>query len=245
MRAAKRQRREVIPCVYCGRDAGNSFDHIPPRCLFPQGFRENLITVPSCVSCNRGFSSDDEYFRDCIVMKHEVGDNPQAKLVQESMLRSFARPQKRKKFHALMNSTRKVNLVSSGGVWLKEGLSYSADLTRLCATARRIIRGLYFHRFQRRFPDDHQVSAWEDSGMEGIDSETGEKVANICRKLIAREGQSRGDGVFDYWMEVASDNPDATVWLLRFYGSLPFLGVTLPESAIRREQDARSELLDS
>jgi len=51
-----------MKCIYCGNDA-NTKDHIPPRNIFPKNIRQKLISVPSCLACNRGSSADDEFFR--------------------------------------------------------------------------------------------------------------------------------------------------------------------------------------
>lgn len=57
-------RRASLPtslCTYCGSTA-TTRDHVPPRLLLERPFPKNLHTVPSCLSCNRGASKDEEYF---------------------------------------------------------------------------------------------------------------------------------------------------------------------------------------
>ena len=66
-------------CTYCGGVAG-SRDHIPPKNLFPKPRTNDLISVPSCVGCNKAFSKDDEYLRFVLTMRadtfEQVGANP-------------------------------------------------------------------------------------------------------------------------------------------------------------------------
>src|SRR6266699_2241063 len=50
-------------CVYCGAEAGDTKDHVPPKCLIRKPYPANLLTVPSCEECNNGSSEDEEYFR--------------------------------------------------------------------------------------------------------------------------------------------------------------------------------------
>jgi hypothetical protein len=38
-------------------------DHIPPKGIFPTPRSNDLITVPSCASCNRAACESDELFR--------------------------------------------------------------------------------------------------------------------------------------------------------------------------------------
>lgn len=69
-------------CYWCGRPA-TSREHVPPKCLFPEGkdlegidrknYRKNLITVPSCDAHNLRKSNDDEYLLVCLASR--VGNN--------------------------------------------------------------------------------------------------------------------------------------------------------------------------
>lgn len=48
-------------------EPATSVEHVPAKCFFPKGQRNNLITVPSCVRHNNETSKDDEYVRGIIV----------------------------------------------------------------------------------------------------------------------------------------------------------------------------------
>ena len=50
-------------CIYCGKNEANERDHIPPKSFFPEPRPSNLITVPSCSVCNRGYGKIDEIVR--------------------------------------------------------------------------------------------------------------------------------------------------------------------------------------
>ena len=47
-------------CVYCG-GSGETSDHTPPRCFLPRKMPADVqaMTVPSCSTCNSGYSSDE------------------------------------------------------------------------------------------------------------------------------------------------------------------------------------------
>lgn len=66
-----------------------SREHAPPQCFFPQGFRNNLVTVPSCALHNSGNSKDVEYVRNAI--GGQRGTNNVAVRVLETAMRSFDR----------------------------------------------------------------------------------------------------------------------------------------------------------
>ncbi len=57
--------RLVASCIYCGAGI-ETRDHCPSHILLDQPYPEYLPVVPSCASCNRGFSLDEEYFA-CLV----------------------------------------------------------------------------------------------------------------------------------------------------------------------------------
>ena len=64
-------------CYLCQAPA-TTFDHIPPKSLFPKDFQYKGVKVPACKSCNNATSKDDEYLRDCFAM---TGWNKEARQV--------------------------------------------------------------------------------------------------------------------------------------------------------------------
>ena len=53
-----------VKCSYCRREATTN-DHVVPRCLLEKPYPPNLLTIPSCYTCNTGFKQDEEYFSRC------------------------------------------------------------------------------------------------------------------------------------------------------------------------------------
>jgi hypothetical protein len=49
-------------------------EHAPPRSFFPSGFRDGLVTVPSCPKHNNDNSADVEYVRNVIVGAYPVNE---------------------------------------------------------------------------------------------------------------------------------------------------------------------------
>lgn len=56
-------------CVYCGGPE-ETRDHVPSKLLLEQPLPPNSLTVPSCLTCNSGYSDDERYVRDAL---HHVG----------------------------------------------------------------------------------------------------------------------------------------------------------------------------
>lgn len=87
-------------CLYCERNFGKnvlqSDDHAPSRALLQKPYPTNLLTVPSCVECNNGFSGDEQYVRvflGCVLAGSAEPDAQtdsavRAALVRDSRLRA-------------------------------------------------------------------------------------------------------------------------------------------------------------
>jgi hypothetical protein len=72
VRADGHRRPAIDSCVYCGA-AANTRDHVPPKTLLEEPRPINLRIVPSCISCNAGWSLDEEYVA---VILAQVGHHP-------------------------------------------------------------------------------------------------------------------------------------------------------------------------
>ena len=75
-------------CYACERTA-TTREHVPPVCFFPPGFRENLVTVPSCPIHNNANAMDVEYVRNVLVSATNLG--PNSKPVFDKLMRSIDR----------------------------------------------------------------------------------------------------------------------------------------------------------
>ncbi len=86
-------------CYKCGKPA-TSREHVPPKCFFPEkkdvghdGFRKNLITVPSCDEHNYQKSDDDEFLLAsvaAVLNNNSVGFNHNQSKVKRAMQKSRA-----------------------------------------------------------------------------------------------------------------------------------------------------------
>lgn len=63
--------RQLQTCVYCGKPT-RTRDHVPSKVLLDEPYPDNLAVVPSCMECNHGFSSDEEYFA-CLIEIMSLG----------------------------------------------------------------------------------------------------------------------------------------------------------------------------
>lgn len=79
-----------MTCYRCEEEGTTTREHVPPLAFFPEGFRTNLWTVPSCEEHNLGNSRDVEYVRNVIVSHRNVCGTAQ-ELAQNASFRSFER----------------------------------------------------------------------------------------------------------------------------------------------------------
>jgi hypothetical protein len=160
----------LTACVYCGKASGTTRDHVPPKNLLKQPFRPNLRTVPACVECNRGFSSNEEYFRRMLLTMFAHIEEADA-LFDGPVSRSFDR-----------NPTLEHRMWNALGV--ERGRPFvELDTSAIRAVAQKIICGLTYLRSgvrlsrQTRFgiriyePEDRPTSIGSALGSASIDSE--------------------------------------------------------------------------
>lgn len=83
--------RLIRGCIYCGGPGGTR-DHVPPRVFLDSPFPENLPVVPACDSCNRGFSSDEEYVA-CLIEAAVVGTTAPDEMRRERVAKILRRQQ--------------------------------------------------------------------------------------------------------------------------------------------------------
>lgn len=77
-------------CYFCGGEV-TGVEHIPPRCFFPKGKRNELITVTSCDIHNQEKSKDDEYVRAILLGSIKLDGNEAVEELRNTNARALAR----------------------------------------------------------------------------------------------------------------------------------------------------------
>src|SRR3972149_5851606 len=128
-------------CYRCGQTAGNTKEHVVPRCFYPLRPNAQLVTVPACRSCNEQLSPDEEYLR--TVLTSSNVRNRSAYAVWQQKVRPWL---EREEFDGLRTSLvgnmRDVYLPSPGG-FMRAGL-LKLDAARMDSVAGKIVRGMYY-----------------------------------------------------------------------------------------------------
>jgi hypothetical protein len=225
-------------CAFCGKRRELTKDHVPPRCLFPEGFRQNLIVVGACKECNLQSSQDDAYLQSLLVSDADLQGAPQVQALQPTFLRSLARPQARGFANTFWSTFQNIDMVTPSGLYLSTRKGFTVDAPRLRRIMAKIVKGLFFHEFGRRLPSSHDVLTWFGNTLRyAAPPKNFDTFLNQLRHLIAGSKLKEvGGDTFSYRYNV---NPDARLqsfWLLRFYRTREFLAWTLGKKELAKRR---------
>ena len=154
----KGKRKDEKPCIYCGSYQDLTDDHIPPKALFPEPRPSNMLTVPSCRSCNESYSKDDEYIRTVLVSCAPVYSDPNVQAVNEKLLRSMVRPEAAAMASAIRKSLYVVDVKSPGGIYLGRSPAMKvSSAKRINRVTARIARGLFHVIHNYPVPSGYEI----------------------------------------------------------------------------------------
>jgi len=191
-------------CGYCGSTSPTTRDHIPPRGIFPHPRPGDLITIPSCDSCNQGASDSDELFRAYLSL-HVGVETPSTSRLWEPAVRGIQR--NRRLHQRLLAEMERVWLMTPSGVIYGQAHRGRWDSNAHDVTVERMIRGLYFHHYGEVPGNRVRLKAhWFRTLSPDLLEATAE-----C------EQRSVGGGEFVYRFGRASDAPLHSIWLFEFH----------------------------
>jgi len=212
-------------CVYCGEPATTE-DHVPPKNLFPSN-TTGILKVPACLSCNRGSSKDDEFFRGILVNDDRIYQNSEASEIVAAYERSLRRPQAIGLHITMMKMKKRFPLISPTGLIYGEGTVIKTDFVRERKVLERITKGLFFHEFQRPHPPNNSINAFSSKHMQGRKDRL-DTVLELLSFMKPANKKGANPEIFKYGFGVAEDNADGTFWVLTFYNKIPFFIYSTP-----------------
>lgn len=205
-------------CIYCGEREANERDHIPPKSFFPEPRPSNLITVPACSVCNRGFGKIDEIVRNLFTsidateihsaVVNQLADKRNRSLERNGGVHSF---------NYFMENISLVDRYSEEGVFLGKYPAFNFNTTVMDQFMERMGRGLLFHfcgigyggyKFKWKFsPPTNTFYSMPDS-----------------LKNFIRSGhlETFGDKIFSCASYTYPERIQS-LWLLRFYDGIEFM----------------------
>lgn len=173
-----------------------SFEHVPPRCLFPEqkdlpegmNLRKELITVPSCDIHNSRKSSDDEYLLYLLSMSipsNNIGKNHFLSKIVRAVNRN---PSLMKRF--LNNSPHNAQAVNLSTNEVFETIGFQVEDSRFDKVLEQLSRALYFHHFNKKSNGELKIYPNFLLSMEDNYKEANEKIAEMdlmSEELFSKE----------------------------------------------------------
>jgi hypothetical protein len=230
-------------CSYCGESVEKvTDDHIPPRGIFGLNPDYNLITVPSCGSCNWGTSKDDEYFK-LLAVESQASETQVAWSVNESTTRAINRTDRPKYGNMIRQKMRFGEVFSESGLYIGQHHTLGLDYRRILKTVEKTIRGLFFKHTGRALPQDYDVYCHLLPKVVAVTSgESRKALEEILTELKTKMIVSIGPKVFRYRYGIEAENESAFYILMQFYEVFEFIGWTHPK---RDSQEEVQSLADA
>ena len=210
-------------CVYCGKTAHLTRDHIPPKSLFNKPRPGNLITVWACTNCNRSFCKDEDYFWLTLASRSEAGRNPEAGASSHRAIKHLARPQAAGFRSAFLSTIQSVEVKTASGLYIGNTLAYDVSFARLNRVAAKIVRGLFSFERKAHLSAGYVATA---RALDGFIPSADKDLQKLISFVGAEPRHSIGR-VFSYRFRSLPDDPEASLTLFDIYETTAFLGLTI------------------
>lgn len=217
-------------CYNCGVREASTREHVIPKALIPLPLPPNVPTVPACMSCNQGFSKDEEYLRDRLAAV--VGDpNYVGPDLWETAWRSMQRPEARGKKFGLFEDIRQL----PNPVLTEEGPSDLAVVIKKDRAHRvieKMVRALFYYRFGYRL--EKTILEWVDIPSIPRPGRDLEKVKNVLDRTFRSVNWREEFGAYTWAAcALAEDDRRAGIWLFGLFQGHLLIALTLPVELAR------------
>lgn len=217
--------KPATQCAYCDEPA-TTRDHIPPKNLFARPLPEQLITVPACKVHNNGASLDDEYFRAMLSFRMDAHEKSDASGAAKRALDRMSRKESERFLRKFVSTITQHEIVTPEGGYIGDAAAYDVDMPRLLSVVERIVRGLFFHHTDGRLPDECTVTVYPLEFFQKPDRATFERLASLITWAASAPRHVTARNVLEYKFRQTPEDPAGTVWMMKFYETVPFLAIT-------------------
>lgn len=208
-------------CTYCGREGADTTDHVIPKNLFAEPKPSNLITVPAHFSCNQETQKDEEYFMAVLHFGPAGVTRVGKKLWEQKLRRTYRKNQGLRA--AVVNSFRRVNVMTPMGLYAGTRLGISVDWKRFNRVISKIVRGLYYFEYNEILRSD--------VGIQVARIHNAQDISDINKDLLP--GKPGWPDVFVYRHNRWTRSPWISGWLLLFYGMHLFAALSDDGSSLK------------
>jgi len=208
---------KVPICVYCSLVRAVTQDHVPPKSFFPKPRPLDLITVPSCKSCNEGSGIDEELFLATFMFTEAGVSDAGKKLWDEKLHRMYKKNLGLKK--RIASSLHEVDLFTPSGIALGRRMAIRHDEIRSEKVINKIVRGLYYYEYRKPLPASVEIT----NHLLQQPSEIAE-MEKFAPMLLF--GSRKWPSVFEYRFNRVAEQPEGSMWIMRFYGKVVFWAIS-------------------
>lgn len=218
--------KKDISCIFCGKNVGDTDDHVPPQCLFPRPLPSNMITVPACHDCNnKRFSKDDEVVRNILssLEIHERHTDIKNHLAPKRN-RSFTKKYYgEKKLQALLDKMKPVAQYDNFGNYIGKKAAISLDDPIFDKFIERVSRGLLFHVNQIGYFEGN--FRWKLSPSQKDIESMPQEMKDF---LFSGKPKSIGN-TFSY-IGYCIPHYVGSMWILNFYQGIEIMSIVTPKA---------------
>jgi hypothetical protein len=212
------KKTKITECVYCGQRKETTRDHVFSKNLFPKSYKKkNVIIVPSCAKCNRGFSLDEEYFRFFLCGAGLEYSQHADELFFTKVKRCVQRrPQIVSK---LLNQMDLIDVYTKSGIYIGKKTRFSIpdeDWKRYCNVLTKYVKGLFFHELKQILPLSYGIMHFLGN----------EKMLELLRYISKWNWDDKD--IFAYGYSFVA-NTYESAWVTLFYDSVFFVSFAAPE----------------
>lgn len=212
---------ETILCVYCNKNLATTDDHVPPKSFFPKPRPSNLITVPSCKSCNQDAGKDEEFFLATFMFSFAGNSDAGKRLWAEKLHRMYDKNLGLKR--KIASALKRTDFFTPAGIFLGKGFTIQTDEERFAKVTNKIVKGLYYHEYKESLPPSVEMTC--------LFLQTEAHFASARKHdHELRYGSSKWPSLFEYRFNRVADDVTASMWLLLFYNFATFWILTCEKS---------------
>lgn len=211
-------------CAYCGIVIDNyQKEHAIPKCLYPYSKAKSKvqrITIPSCHTCNNGFSDDEVHFRNILLIAGEPNDAVK-ELWETTMHRSFYQVDGQKRAHDLFLQMKPIQITGNNRYMI-----YPGKDQRVIRVIRKIVRGLAF--YHNILTPISEKRIWVDVMQYTVPQEY----------LKMMMYQHREKDICEYRFHVLQENDIHSVWIITFFERCTFVAlISMSENGFPEKYD--------
>jgi len=205
-------------CIYCGKNEATTRDHVPPKSFFAKPRPSNLITVPSCNSCNSEYGKDDERIRNLIISIDTTEIHPMIKgKIDGKRDRSFRRKEGGSNLNHLINSIKMVKRYSENGEYLGLFPAFDLDQSMIDRFLERMVRALLYK--ENGFEYTGLDIQWK---MAPSEKDLLSMPDDLKAFILSRPVKVIGNGIFAY-IGYFINGKTNSLWFLNFYEGIEFM----------------------